>query len=96
MNWRRPKADQVTPELVAILDARDGYCVAAFLDRDAGPCNGRRTIEHVREQAAMGGKRAPSDPLHCVNVCLGHIEWTRTHKELERAYLRGAALRVTA
>jgi hypothetical protein len=88
--WRRRRDDFVMPQLVAYLDSRDGRCIVPKVDPDAGPCFGRRTIEHVRERAAMGGRRAPSDPRHTVNVCQGHIEWTLTRraKELERAWIR--------
>lgn len=92
--WRRPKGDQVTADLVAYLIARDGPCIVPLVETAAeiqrlGPCQGRTTVEHVRERAAMGGPRAPSDKRHTVAACLGHIEWTKTAraKRLERDYL---------
>lgn len=93
--WRRPVPDFVTPQLVAYLDARDGRCIVPKVDSAAGSCFGRRTIEHVRDRLPdptlkRGRLRAPSDPRHTVNVCVGHIEWSKTHraKELEREWIR--------
>lgn len=81
-------------KLVAYLAARDGWCIVPTVETAAGliaagPCQGRSTVEHVRDQAAMGAPRADSDPAHTVAVCLGHIEWTKTAraKKLERDYL---------
>jgi hypothetical protein len=93
--WRRANADRVTPELVAYLEERDGGCLVARLEYqsgapiDQGACRGRLTVEHVRDQAAMGGKRAPSDARHTLLVCERHIAWTLTAraKRLEREYL---------
>jgi hypothetical protein len=48
-----------------------------------------KTVEHVREFAAMGGPRAPDDLMHLVCICAGHgvQAWELSHKDVERAYL---------
>ena len=48
-----------------------------------------KTYEHVREEAAMGAPKAPSDLAHGVIVCWRHgvQAWELAHKDVERAYL---------
>lgn len=59
-------------------------CVASFLDPQAGPCSGRLTLDHVKEEPRMG-KRAESGSEwtgkgrhpgldRLVTVCEGHSE----------------------
>jgi hypothetical protein len=86
----------VTPELVGELHGRDGGCVAPMLGTDQEGasegelCSGRLTVEHVRDFAAMGGARAPSDRRHTVLLCEWHhlrSGWATSHKAELRAYL---------
>ena len=54
------------------------------------PCSGRLTVEHVRDAAAMGARRAPSDRRHCVLLCEWHhlrSGWATSHKAELRTYL---------
>jgi hypothetical protein len=50
----------------------------------------RITVEHVRDAAAMGAPRAPSDRRHTVLLCEWHhlrSGWSTSHKSELRAYL---------
>jgi len=108
--WRGHK-DPVTPELRQAVILRDieqwalrpdrtemtmPGCVAAFLDPNtSGPCWGRLTLDHIKDEQRMG-KRAPSDASHLVTLCQGHTEdgaragaqWNTAHRPLLRWYLR--------
>ena len=96
--------DQVTPELRALVLARDGGCVATRLDADHqcmslwGPVARTdlwaMTLDHVKDEPRMG-RRAPSDAEHLVTLCYGaHIVtgWATSHRPELRDYLA----RVTA
>lgn len=86
------KRDPVTPTLrIAVLE-RDQGCMAPRLDPDAGPCEGRLTLDHVKDQPMMG-KRAPSDMAHLVTLCERHHlgRWATSHRPLLREYLRAVA-----
>ncbi len=90
--WRRPKDDQVTPELVgALLGRQDGLCIAAIIEPAArGDCAGRLTVEHTREHAAMGAPRAPSTERWTVLACEWHhirSGWITAHKPEIRSWL---------
>ena len=79
---------------------RDGGCVPALL-RAPGLCRDRfgaavsrhdlhaMTVEHVQEGYGRTGKRATSDPAHCLTGCWGHTvqRWELAHKYLLRLYL---------
>lgn len=74
---------------------RDGGCMAPQLDPDAGECSGRLTLDHVKEELAMGAK-APDDEAHLVTLCLFHhvetsagANWATSHRTLLRRYLSG-------
>ena len=58
-------------------------CMAAVLDPSgSGPCSGPLTLDHVKDVPMMG-KRAPSDELHLVTICLGHhveSSWATGHR----------------
>lgn len=86
---RRSHADPVTPYLRFQVLSRDQGCVAPRLGA-TDPCSGRLTIEHVRDHAATGGRRAPSDLAHCLTLCLHHHldGFATSHKPAERRYLR--------
>ena len=71
-------------------------CVAVFLaPSTSGPCWGRLTLDHVKDEQRMG-KRAESDPYHLVTLCEGHTEngaragyqWNTANRPLLRWYLR--------
>src|SRR5262245_57857423 len=71
-------------------------CVAVFLaPSTSGPCWGRLTLDHVKDQPRMG-KRAESDPDHLVSLCEGHTEhgaragqqWNTANRSVLRWYLR--------
>jgi hypothetical protein len=83
--------DPVTPALRLALLMRDGGCVAPRLDPSLLElCSGRLTLDHVREHAAMGGRRAPSDMAHMVVICENHhlySGWATSHRPLLREYL---------
>jgi hypothetical protein len=83
----------VTPELFGELLGRDVGCVAPLIGKPGHGsfrCEGRLTVEHVRDFAAMGGARAPSDRRHTVLLCEWHhlrSGWATSHKAELRAYL---------
>lgn len=81
------RRDPVTPALALFVIERDQGCVAYRLgDPD---CGGRLTIDHVKDHPMMG-KRAPSDPRHCVSLCENHHlwnGWATSHRPELRAYL---------
>lgn len=56
-----------------------------------GPVYDRRalTYEHVREHAAMGGRKPPPDPRWALTLCWHHNVdgWAQSNKRHERAYL---------
>jgi hypothetical protein len=82
------KRDPVTPQLrIAVLE-RDQGCVAPLLGAP-DDCEGRLTLDHVKDQPMMG-KRAPSDAAHLVTVCWHHHldGWATAHRPQLRAYLR--------
>ena len=85
------RPDAVTPELREAVLRRDGGCVASRfgLYPYAGPCDGRLTLDHVKDQPRMG-KRAPSDAAHLVTLCWHHHldGWATAHRPELRAYLR--------
>jgi hypothetical protein len=89
---RHPKADPVTAELRLLVLTRDKGCVAVAFGEDPASCQGRLTLDHVKDQPRMG-KRAPSDPAHLVVVCEQHHlgGWATAHRPELRAYLRGVA-----
>jgi hypothetical protein len=90
LTWRRKAVDRVPDAEANYVFARDRSCRAPLLDRDAGPCYGRLTLEHVKD-APMVGKRAPSDRHHMLVLCYFHnTGWALTSdaKARERAYLR--------
>lgn len=85
--------DRVTPELAAEVFARDRQCVAVTLGEDPASCDGRATLDHVKDQPRMG-KRAPSDAAHLVAICERHHIWTgwaTGHRPELREYLRRVA-----
>ena len=43
---------------------------------DPGPCEGRITLDHVKDDLALG-KKAPDDPWHLWSVCVAHHTETR-------------------
>lgn len=85
------RRDPVTHEVALYVFRRDGWtCVAVTLGESPETCRGRLTLDHVRDHAAMGGRRAPSDALHLVSLCLyHHLEsgWATSHKPALRTYL---------
>lgn len=88
-----PRTDPVDPMLRIRVLQRDNGCVALRLDPGAGPCAGRLTLDHVRDEAMLG-KRAPSDERHLVSLCEGHhldtragANWATSHRPALRAYL---------
>ncbi len=88
------KRDLVTRAVALAVLERDQGCVAPRLGGSAADCRGRLTLDHVRDHAAMGARRAPSDPGHLVSLCTAHhLEngWATSHKPLLREYLRGVA-----
>lgn len=76
-------------------------CVAPFLDRWSDRCDGRTTLDHVKDQPKVGAPivkrgperrrryRAPSDPAHLASVCWHHHldGWATAHRPELRAYL---------
>lgn len=84
------RRDPVTPEVALYVLRRDSGCVAVTLGESPETCRGRLTLDHVRDHAAMGGRRAPSDALHLVSLCVyHHLEsgWATSHKPALREYL---------
>jgi hypothetical protein len=81
---------------------RDNGCVAVYLGAPDGcrtrggypmPASTqwwRLELDHVRDHAAMGGKRAPSDERHLVALCTHHHQggWATRNRPLLRDYLR--------
>ena len=83
------RTDPVTPEVAAAVYARDGGCVAPRLGGSSMDCDGRDTLDHVKDQPRMG-KRAPSDVDHLVVMCERHHlwnGWATAHRPELRAYL---------
>jgi len=97
----------VTPEVRILVLQRDQHemarvglavltptCVAPLIDPDAGPCAGRSTLDHLKEEPRMG-VRATSVPEHLVSLCQGHTEdgmkaghiWNTSHRPELREYL---------
>jgi hypothetical protein len=88
---RYPYRDVVTPDVALAVLTRDQGCVAVKLGASPAACRGRITLDHVRDHAAMGGRRAPSDAAHLVSICAGHhLEngWATSHRPELREYLR--------
>ena len=82
--------DNVTADVALHVLTRDSGCVAVTLGASPADCRGRLTLDHVRDRAAMGGKRAPSDARHLVAVCEAHHlwnGWVTSHKPELRLYL---------
>ena len=95
---RRVHADPVTPELVELLRARDGGCVAPLLGIPT-PCgsqwgSGRIVLEIDHVDNAGLGRRGPSTPANTVLLCGRHhrdkTEHARRWRELLHAYLAAA------
>jgi hypothetical protein len=89
------RRDPVSHDVALAVLRRDNGCVAVTLGEPASDCGGRLTLDHVREHAAMGGRRAPSDAAHLVSVChRHHLEtgWATSHKPQLRAYLASVAV----
>ena len=82
------RKDPVTHEVALIVFQRDKGCVAVELGEWASTCQGRLTLDHVREHPMMG-KRAPSDAAHLVALCWHHHlnGWATSHRPLLREYL---------
>jgi hypothetical protein len=88
------RRDPVTPDVALAVLQRDAGCVAVTLGESPADCGGRLTLDHVRDRAAMGGKRAPSDPAHLVSLCEQHHlwnGWATSHKPALREYLARVA-----
>lgn len=88
-----PRTDPVDPMLRIRVLQRDNGCVALRLDPGAGPCAGRLTLDHVRDEAMLG-RRAPSDERHLVTLCELHhtglvagSNWATSHRPELRVYL---------
>jgi hypothetical protein len=84
------RRDPVTPDVALYVLRRDAGCVAVKLGEHPNTCGGRLTLDHVRDHAAMGGVRAPSDARHLATVCENHHlwnGWATSHKPQLRAYL---------
>jgi hypothetical protein len=81
--------DPVTPEVALTVLRRDSGCVAVSLGEPPSDCGGRLTLDHVRDHAAMGGRRAPSDPAHLISLCWHHHldGWATSHRPALRLYL---------
>ena len=64
-------------------------CVARFLDPAVDACEGRMTLDHVKDQLMMG-RKAPDDEQHLVSLCWHHHldVWATAHRPLLREYLR--------
>lgn len=100
MKKRKVIPDKVSPQLWSHVIQRDGGCMAPLLDPAADLCRtlagdirsrnwvGFLTVDHVKD-AAMMGKRAPSDAAHLVCLCIHHNDngWASAHRAEERAYL---------
>lgn len=86
---RKPHKDPVTPELRLAVLTRDQGCVAVRLDRHAGQCRGRLTLDHIHTGYSVMGKRAPSDMAHLVTLCEHHHldGWATSHRPELREYL---------
>lgn len=82
------RRDPVTPELRLAIFARDHGCAAVTLGESPADCEGRLTLDHVKDQPRMG-VRAPSDERHLVTLCWGHHlnGWATSHRPALRAYL---------
>lgn len=92
MNRRRK--DPVTADVALAVLSRDAGCVAVILGAHPSTCKGRLTLDHVRDHAAMGAPRAPSDEQHLVALCEEHhlwSGWATSHKPELREYLRRVA-----
>jgi hypothetical protein len=84
------RRDPVTPDVAMAVLNRDAGCVAVTLGASPATCRGRLTLDHVRDHAAMGAPRAPSDVRHLVALCEEHhlwSGWATSHKPALRAYL---------
>jgi hypothetical protein len=84
------RRDPVTPDVAMAVLNRDAGCVAVTLGAAPATCRGRLTLDHVRDHAAMGAPRAPSDVRHLVALCEEHhlwSGWATSHKPDLRAYL---------
>ena len=87
---RKPHADPVTAAVALEVLRRDGGCVAIRLGGSSMDCEGRDTLDHVKDEPMMG-KRAPSDARHLVTLCEAHHLWTgwaTSHRPELREYLR--------
>jgi hypothetical protein len=85
------RRDSVTPDVALHVLRRDAGCVAVRLGEPPSRCGGRLTLDHVRDRAAMGGPRAPSDTRHLVSLCENHHlwnGWATSHRPELREYLR--------
>jgi hypothetical protein len=83
------RRDPVTREVALYVLQRDAACVAVTLGESPADCGGRLTLDHVKDQPAMG-VRAPSDPAHLVSLCEEHHLWTgwaTSHRPELREYL---------
>lgn len=80
--------DPVTPDVRLAVLVRDSGCVAVTLGEPERDCQGRLTLDHVKDQPRMG-KRAPSDGAHLVTLCWAHHlnGWATSHRPALRAYL---------
>lgn len=84
--------DPVSEATRMLVMHRDRDCVAPRLDAGAGHCEGRLTLDHVKDEPRLG-KRAASDAAHLVTLCERHHLWTgwaTSHRPELRRYLRGA------
>lgn len=91
---RKRRTDPVTHEVALAVLSRDAGCVAVALGASPATCKGRLTLDHVRDHAAMGAPRAPSDMAHLVALCEEHhlwSGWATSHKPELREYLRRVA-----
>ena len=89
----RRRKDPVTQEVALFVIQRDSGCVAVRLGESPADCSGRLTLDHVKDQPAMG-KRAPSDPRHLVSLCEAHhlwSGWATSHRPELRRYLEAVA-----
>lgn len=86
------RKDPVTPQVALEVFNRDKGCVAVELGEWASSCEGRLTLDHVRDHAMMG-KRAPSDAAHLVALCWHHHldGWATSHRPLLREYLESVS-----
>lgn len=64
-------------------------CVARFLDPGVDACDGRITLDHVKDQPMMG-KKAPDDIHHLASICWHHHldGWATANRPLLREYLK--------